>query len=916
MSFKQSTHYLLIFCVLIFYAGPSFAQKELSKQDTIISEQKEAASTISQRLMNTGMVAQSCNEGMGMSLRIRGAAILNISSNPLIVVNGVPYQTSVIKGFDFTTASERDYAALIGIPQEDIKEIAILQDATSAAQFGSRAANGVILITTKRGSTGKPTLNYRFEESIRSQPRGYDMLSGPQYTTLMEEAYANSYGVSMPFDSYPEFANDPSKPSNYYNYGQNTDWIKEITRTSLTRDHYLSLSGGFKKLDYNVSAGYLTQKGITLGSGQQRFTTRLALDYYISDRLKISGEMSYVHSSVDVNYQPEGSIPFQELALKKMPNMSIYEIDANGNTTSNYFNPIDNSQGSGYTWYNPVAMANLSHDNNKNNRITPTFALSYKALKELNYNFYIAYDGSFDKRNAFDPKELISNSNSDFVTLSDNHTDIVQTQNQFVFTPRLSTNHALMAVASFNTFATTNHANGSSNDYTSNDGFSYQSNFKNYFSFFRINYQLYSKYLLDITGREEWNSVLGSSFKDHFYPSATLQWLASKENLMKSFTFIDDLIFRASYGENSNANWADPAAFMLEKLKKEDLGVNIVLFKSSINVDFNLYKRLIKDQVQPVIQSIPPSTLETLDNVNRGWEFSVIAKIVKSRNFSVDFSFDLYRNRNVITRIPPSALTGVGNPYINGSYTKRLDLNTPTGSFYGYRYQGVYTDDEDAIAKDRSGNLVYDGNGTPVYMKNNVNYIFKGGDARYADINYDGIINSADIVYLGDANPSFTGSAGPSLRYKGWWLGIYFNFRTNNKIMNLARMDLEKMYNFDNQSTTVLQRWRKPGDVTDIPAANLNSRYNYLGSDRFMEDGSFLRLKVLTLKYQFSTGFIKKLHLNDLAFYVSCRNIMTFTHYSGADPEIAGYGGWQDFGYDGNFTPQYKEFIFGINIGI
>jgi hypothetical protein len=391
-----------------------------------------------------------------------------------------------------------------------------------------------------------------------------------------------------------------------------------------------------------------------------------------------------------------------------------------------------------------------------------------------------------------------------------------------------------------------------------------------------------------------------------------------KRAFYESFTFISDLTFKASYGEDSYLDWAYGAGFLPEKFIKQDLGINAGLFKSKINIDFNLYKRTVKDKVQQSSYMIPynGSYNEALifDNVNRGWELSVITKLVKSRNFSVDFSLDLYRNRNVITKMPVN-LPPIGDPNVNGSYIRHLDLNKPTGSFYGYRYQGVYVDDEDAIARDQNGNRVYD-NAVPVYMKSNSGLIFKGGDARYADVNYDGIINSADVVYLGNANPSFTGSAGPSLRYKGWWLGIYFNFRTNNKIINWARMDLEKMYNFDNQSTSVLQRWQKPGDVSNIPAANLNSRENYLGSDRFMEDGSFLRLKVLTLKYQFENGLIKRLHLNNLTFYVTCRNIMTFTRYSGADPEISGYGSWQDFGYDGNFTPQYKEFIFGINIGI
>jgi hypothetical protein len=254
-------------------------------------------------------------------------------------------------------------------------------------------------------------------------------------------------------------------------------------------------------------------------------------------------------------------------------------------------------------------------------------------------------------------------------------------------------------------------------------------------------------------------------------------------------------------------------------------------------------------------------------------------------------------------------------------YIKKLEEDKTVGSVSGYRYQGVYGEDAAAIARDIDGNPIIDINGNPMNLRCGTSssyYIFQGGDAKYADLNHDGYINASDITTIGNVNPIFTGSCGPSFRYKSLWLGIYFNFRYGNDIVNMARMSLETMNDYDNQSKAVLKRWRIQGQSEPgmLPRAQLNNRFNSLGSDRFIENGSFLRLKAIILKYEFGDTMIKKLHLNNLSCYITCRNLFTVTDYQGADPDIMLNKTWDKLGYDNNYSAVTKEFTFGINVGI
>jgi hypothetical protein len=285
--------------------------------------------------------------------------------------------------------------------------------------------------------------------------------------------------------------------------------------------------------------------------------------------------------------------------------------------------------------------------------------------------------------------------------------------------------------------------------------------------------------------------------------------------------------------------------------------------------------------------------------------------------WQVDFNFNIARNENIIREISEFYPRDKGNIEANGQYKTFMQINNPFGSFYGFRYLGVYSDLESTIAKDAGGKPIVGPNGQTIYMKFNypsISYQFQPGDAIYEDINHDGNINYQDIVYLGNSNPKFTGGFGGAVNYKGAWkLTAFFNYRYDYDVVNGTKMSTTNMYSFDNQSTAVLRRWRKEGDVTDIPRALYRAGYNWLGSDRYVEDASFLRFRTLTLRYTVPKKIVDKMKFKNLSGYVTVENLYTWTNYTGQDPEV-NMRGSDPFrvAADNSMTPPVKSITIGL----
>ena len=303
---------------------------------------------------------------------------------------------------------------------------------------------------------------------------------------------------------------------------------------------------------------------------------------------------------------------------------------------------------------------------------------------------------------------------------------------------------------------------------------------------------------------------------------------------------------------------------------------------------------------------------------NQGWELYINGLAIKTENTSLGFNFNMSHNNNTFLNFPDNFNNERSTSIGNGDFPRRAVEGQPIGSFYGFRYLGVYADDEEAYARDENGDIMLGVNGEPIPMTYQEVYEFQGGDAKYEDVNHDGKIDLMDVVYLGDSNPSLIGGFGSSFSYKNLSASVQFHYRLGFDIVNEIALETEGMTNKNNQSTAVLHRWRREGQNYEgiLPRAYLNHPANNLGSDRYVENGDFARLNNISLQYKFDKKKLTKWNLNSLKVSLNMRKILTFTNYTGQDPEIS-RGGQNPFwmGTDNARTPVPRIYTVGLSVG-
>ncbi|TMI64546.1 MAG: SusC/RagA family TonB-linked outer membrane protein [Bacteroidetes bacterium] len=929
------------------------------------------------RLSGVDITATSGDPGAAMNIRIRGVSSINSTGIPLIIVDGMPYDTEIPSDFNFGTADEQGYAQLLNISPADIKDITVLKDAAATAIWGSKAANGVLVITTKRGSVGKPSISYTFKGSVSLVPDAIPLLNGDQYSTMIPEAYMNRTGTTLNTTTVREFNYDPNDPYWYHNYSNNTNWIDEISRTGKLHDHTISLNGGGEKAKYFASIGYFDQKGITLGTDLQRINTRINLDYTVSDRIKFFTSIAYTHTDQSRNYlgsnSTTGEATIRGMAYIKMPNMSVFEYDALGNLTTNYFSPASNVQGQYSRIYNPVAMADKAKYTILGERVVPRFQIDYDILKSvLKATFDVQFDINNTKNSSFLPQIATGRPNTETVVNRAYDGDIdafsVSTKTNLVYTPTLK--NEKHNIFGFLTFLTNDYKAVYQEAMTSNTASSLlvdpsipsrtqnselravsgSNQTRSFGAVLGTQYSYMDKYLINATIRTDGNSRFGADYRYGFFPSISVRWRMSEESFMKGAKNLDDLSFRASYGITGEVPRYDylfyntystynytylgqsavfPSRMELKNLKWQDLhgvniGGNISMYKGRFRLDAEIYRNRTKDLFFDGLQlagytgfSSIFMNVGTMDN--QGWEVAIWTQPVKTTKYIIGFDLNISSNENIIREISDLYPNSRGDVTKNGEYLRLLQINNPFGSFYGYKYKGVYSDREATIASGPDGKPIIGPNGQVIYMRFNypsLDYVFQPGDAMYEDINHDGNINYMDVVYLGNSNPKLSGGFGPSITFKNFKISTFFNYRVGYDVVNGTKMSTSNMYFFDNQSTAVLRRWRKDGDVTDIPRGLINGGYNWLGSDRYVEDASFIRFRTITARYTFDKKILSKLKMKTLSAYITGENLLTFTKYTGQDPEISTRGA-DPFrvAYDYSMTPPSRIITLGIVAG-
>lgn len=485
----------------------------------------------------------------------------------------------------------------------------------------------------------------------------------------------------------------------------------------------------------------------------------------------------------------------------------------------------------------------------------------------------------------------------------------------------------------------------------------------------RMHYSLLNRYILDLTVRRDGSTRFGPKNRWGTFPAVSAKWIMSDEKWMREWSWLDMLGIRfgfgktgrmpdyeylhyarynSSYGtDNGHDSYIDistlkPATVRLSNLKWEtatsyNVGIDLNLCDYKYNLDFNIFHEndrdlLFRDQTIPSSSGFGSiSYINGGALVKNGWELNAYTtNLIKMGDFTLDFNLNLASYNSKITELLPEILESYEGEFIKtpneSRYVNRIQLNNAYGSIYGLRYKGVYQYSDYVegrqgtcpVVRDAAGQVVKDSNGSPLpmyYDYGGINYRFRGGDAIYEDINHDGTIDELDVVYLGNCNPKLYGGFGFTLKWKNLSVNAFFNLRTGNKIANYARMRSENMYTNDNQSIATAWRWRKEGDVTDMPRALYNYGYNWMPSDRYIEDGSFLRFKYLTFNYAFTKQMLKPLHINQLNLYLTLNNICTWTKYTGVDPEISP-NSLTGIVEDWSSTPRSQYFTFGVTFGL
>ena len=945
------------------------------------------------RVPGLDIVFNSGDLGSRSTMHLRGVSTMTGDSNPLIVVDGNIWEvdSNLKNNFDYQNESQNTekVSELLNINPEDIATISILRDAAATAIWGARGANGVMEIKTKRGSRGKTRVNYSYRLNATWQPEGYKLLNGDQYTMFMKESFFNPALSDAAADIIE--LNYDDKFSEYEMYNDNTDWVAAVKKVGLQHGHNVSVSGGGDKANFRVSAGFDDQTGSVIGQKMNRFTTRVAFDYFISQRITVTTNFSLTYSKNKQNSAAIGT------AMKMMPNLAIYYEDAQGNPTGEYYHMLATASEELPQNNNPLAEADEKKQYSTSLNVNPEFSLRYNLLGIENNETKLTYEGrvTFGVTNSgsdsYTPSSLSksgwSDSNANAVSANSSKSSSIGTTHSLTFIPHLNNpNHSFMMMVRYQLNTSNNKGqNGSVSglpsgpfesvglpgkigNMSTSAGRSRSMNVT-----FTAHYSYKSKYSLDLTTRSDGNTRFGDAKRWGTFPALSGRWNIIDEKFMERIrqsNYLTMLAMRVSWGLQGNAPGGDgmfyskyssgdsylgestmkPDNIRLSSMQWEEttswnLGFDLGLFRDKMNISVEVYDRLTEKMLNSGY-SIPSSSgFNSLAVVNegsmrnQGWEFSVSANRLYAtkllgKDFNVGGNINFADNTNQILEMNPTMLEKMNSDfdYKNGSYLSYVALKNAFGSIYGFKYKGVYQYSDYSeveipgvsgpnapVVKDADGNVILNQKGKtkPMmydYGTGRTNYEFVGGDAIYEDINNDGNINELDIVYLGSSLPKLNGGFGLRMSWGRLTWNNQFNFRWGNRIVNGSRMNAECMYNTDNTSAAINWRWRVEGDVTTMPRALHNYGYNYLGSDRYVEDGSFLRWNYTSLNYSLDPKITKKLHVSNISFNFNLNNVVTWTKYSGLDPESAGSGGRGSVAKDNAQTPRSKQITCGVSV--
>jgi TonB-linked SusC/RagA family outer membrane protein len=871
--------------------------------------------------------------GARTTIRIRGMNSINGGNNALVVIDG-------LQGGNINSLNPFD-----------IESIEILKDASATAIYGSRGANGVILVTTKSGMKGKPTINYNFSYGIQSIRHKLELQNAGEYAEVRNayEATQNANGTPDPIFTDAEVA--------AFKKNGGTDWQDVIYRTAPIQNHQLSISGGTDNLSYMVSGGYLNQQGILINSEYKRFTLRANLNANITKWASFG--LNWAGSREAGNSPPYGggtALSFLgqavNIAPRWAPTTPPYDAEGNYNRAPLGYGPYD-------TWNPLAATKEPDIDNNTVRNGINTF-IEFTIIEGLKLKITgganIANDNNKSYYNSKTWEGKPIGGKVGYATIDDAMSSYYQNSNILTYDREFGSNHITVTAVAEQQYSKDESSNLVASKFTVdqtgvNDlGGAEQINSKSsnvtersinsYLG--RINYSYGERYFVTFSYRADGSSVFGANNKWGYFPSASVAWRLSEESFIKSLDIFSNLKLRGSWGITGNqaispyqsiaamasgsnypynGNDATDLGFIIsnapnpnlkwESTTQSNIGIDVAVFRGRLAVTMELYKKTTKNLL--LFKTLPGYTgfASILDNVgsveNKGLELEIDGSPL-SGSFKWNSGFTISWNRNKVLDLGETSFLAYRTSY--GGYGIRngfmqLRVDEPFGQMYGFIYEGTWKTSEQAEAA-AFGQLP--------------------GDPKYKDVNGDGRINASDMAAMGNAIPDFIFGWTNSLSYKGLELTFLIQGSKGNDIFNQSRIRLEAPY--EGTSIKMLDRWTPDNQDTDVPAfidqvtrqnAGLSSKVS-LGNDsgrqsRWVEDGSYIRLKDITLAYSIPRSIFGKIGISRIRAFVSGTNLITLTKYTSYDPEVSAYNGNDaQIGVDLSNYPTARVVTFGIDL--
>jgi TonB-linked SusC/RagA family outer membrane protein len=869
----------------------------------------------------------SSTPGQVAKVRVRGIGSINSNIDPLYVIDGVI-------GADGNA-----------INPNDIASIEVLKDASSTAIYGARGANGVIMITTKRGVRGQSRITYEGNVNVSTLARHLKTLNSDEFVKVYNLAFANATKfdpnggtwappIQLNHASLPKLFDANDKPL------YNTNWEKEVYKPAVSTSHYLNFQGGSDKSLYSLSLGYLDQNGLMIESGFRRYSARLTVDNDVRKWLTVGGNFSLIQSKQNVVSDANGSLNVPRMVSEEVPIVPVKYPD--GSWAGN--NDIAGLEGGP----NPVHIAKSRDTITNTQQTMGDVYLLFHIAKDLDFKTDLGYNLSSSKNNFFSASDLphLSQDQGGIGRVSSATNTYWQSENYLTWNKQVTPRQRLTALlgVSFQEYRqevvlaeTQNFLDdffqwqylnaGSVRSNTGSIGYRWAMN--SYFA--RATYNINDKYLFTATGRYDGSSKFGANNKYAFFPSAGAAWRISQENFMKDIRWVSNLKLRASYGVSGNQEIGQyqsiaqiqPSTTVLggasqstllpsyignpnlkwERSLQADAGLEFSLFKDRINMNLDYYRRTTKDLLlqAPIPWSAGMRNANVYENVgsvrNTGIEVNLNTINVQTKNLTWSTNFIFTTNKNKILKLNNGNADIFPGPNFLGQ-TNILRVGESIGSFYGMTRLGTYSTDEAALAAEHS---------------------LKPGDRKYR-YNADG---SNYYSIIGRAYPKWTGTISSTLAYKGW--DFSFDIRIVQGVNTAAtfKHSTEDRQTLANSLKTVLDAWTPEHQNTMI--AQVRS-YKFTQDSHFdtwwVEDGSYIRGQNFTLGYTLSDVFNKRMKINRLRIYANVQNLFLITKYTGYDPEVdtfnSGYGANNAFSQNLDFFsyPRPRVWNLGVSLGL